>query len=345
MNAENNSRIKWSLGIFLVLQLVVLSAALVCNWEPARIAGIEAPKPPPPTAGDKPDEKPAPPANAPSAVGNKPGAVAASVQLENAVAPAKPDAAAPQAEVKGGAVRSGTTVEECQGPAWFEWVKCWICRLLGAGMGGGDPERIMLKIVLLAGALGASIHALTSFITYVANDKFSASWVGWYLYRAPIGGALGVTVYFVLRAGLMSSGGGSADLNVFGFTAMSLLTGMFNRHAVAKLVKVAEGVFTNPPVEKDALSAKGLVLDKLEPDKTAAGTAAPFNVTLHGDKFGKDALVLVAGMASAVTWVSEKVLTIDLTVAQLAAKGKLPIQVVQPGALGAVSEVKEFEVT
>ncbi len=199
-------------------------------------------------------------------------------------------------------------------------------------------EQKILWIVFIAGALGAAVHALASFLTYMGNDKLTTSWLGWYLGRAPIGGGLGVIVYFTLRAGLMSSTANSEkNLNVFGFAAMSLLTGMFNRHALAKLVKVAEAVFTSPHEEANNLGNAGITIDKFEPEKITVGTVTPQPVTLIGTGFGASDFVLVDGEYYKPTSISDTQLKFVLDQKQMGAIAKLSVQVVHPGPNGKMS--------
>ena len=67
----------------------------------------------------------------------------------------------------------------------------------------GDEAR-MLLIVVAAGALGSHVHAATSFASFVGNNRLEPSWTWWYLLRPFIGMPLALTVYFVIRGGLLS---------------------------------------------------------------------------------------------------------------------------------------------
>ena len=58
--------------------------------------------------------------------------------------------------------------------------------------------------VVVSGALGSLIHCITSFADYVGNRRLSRSWVWWLILRTPIGIALALLFYLVLRGGLIA---------------------------------------------------------------------------------------------------------------------------------------------
>jgi hypothetical protein len=92
----------------------------------------------------------------------------------------------------------------------------------------------LLMVAGLAGALGAFIHAATSFSSYVGNRTLVRSWAGWYALRPVIGMALGIVVYFFLRAGLVNTSD-AAPVNPYGVAAVASLVGMFSKQAADKL--------------------------------------------------------------------------------------------------------------
>src|SRR4051794_11192255 len=58
----------------------------------------------------------------------------------------------------------------------------------------------LIVLAVLMGAIGGYVHAATSFVTYVGNRRFKASWGWWYALRAFIGAGLALLLYFALRA-------------------------------------------------------------------------------------------------------------------------------------------------
>ena len=105
-----------------------------------------------------------------------------------------------------------------------------------------DEERLFL-IVLLAGALGSSVHALRSFYWYVGNRELVLSWLAMYLLLPIIGALLGLIVYVTIRGGLFPQAT-IQQTSPFAFVAISALVGMFSVQAALKLQDIAETVFT-----------------------------------------------------------------------------------------------------
>lgn len=188
----------------------------------------------------------------------------------------------------------------------------------------------LLLIVLLAGALGAYIHATTSFIDYVGNRKLSANWVWWYLLRPFIGAALALIFYFVVRGGFISPNSGGEDMNPFGIAALAGLVGMFSQQATDKLSEVFKTLFRTGPGAGDEKRKDGLEEAVLPAKNTAAGGAAAAAppvisdirpdsgrpaggepVTITGTNFAAGATVTFgAGAAAGVTVVDATTITL-----------------------------------
>lgn len=108
-----------------------------------------------------------------------------------------------------------------------------------------SPDERFILLVLLAGAIGSSLHAATSFATYVGNRSFVQSWYLWYAMRPFVGALLALVVYFVVRGGFLPlvTDGGDVDANPFGIAALSGLVGMFSKQATDKLREVFDNLF------------------------------------------------------------------------------------------------------
>lgn len=132
----------------------------------------------------------------------------------------------------------------------------------------------LLLIVLLAGALGAYIHATTSFIDYVGNRKLSGNWVWWYLLRPFIGSALALIFYFVVRGGFISPNSGGDAMNPFGIAALAGLVGMFSQQATDKLSEVFKTLFRTAPGAGDEKRKDSLEEGVVPAQNAAAGGAA-----------------------------------------------------------------------
>lgn len=150
-------------------------------------------------------------------------------------------------------------------------------------------DKRVLFTVVVAGALGSMAPVLTSIATFVGNRRFSINWLWWYVLRAPIGVALAVLFYFIIRGGLLLptvstnpspfAQDVTVALNIYGIAAFSALAGMFSKQATDKLEEVFNAVFTRKdPVSRNdpATGNPALVLD---PKKLTKGTRQDLKVT------------------------------------------------------------------
>lgn len=129
--------------------------------------------------------------------------------------------------------------------------------------GRGATEGIVLMMVVLLGALGGSLHLVSSLVKYVGNRQLMRSWLLNYLASPIIGAALAPMVYMLMRVGLVSpsstagDGSGIANLNLIAIYAFAALTGLFARTAADKLSEVFGTLFrTESPASTDALGAE-----------------------------------------------------------------------------------------
>ena len=93
-------------------------------------------------------------------------------------------------------------------------------RLLGVRL-RLDGDQRLFTVVALAGFLGGLIHSARSLYWYVGNRSLRHSWLVMYISLPFIGGALATVFYVVLRGGLVAGQTTAAQLNVFGFAAVS----------------------------------------------------------------------------------------------------------------------------
>lgn len=114
---------------------------------------------------------------------------------------------------------------------------------------GGASEKTVLRMVILLGALGGSLHLVLSLVMYIGNGQFKRRWLPYYLSLPIAGAALAPIVYMLLRVGILSPSGianspsGTASLNLVGIYAFSALTGMFAKTATDKLNEVFSTIF------------------------------------------------------------------------------------------------------
>ncbi len=159
---------------------------------------------------------------------------------------------------------------------------------------GLTPDRGLLTIALLAGVIGSGMHSMQSFAAYVGDRKLEASWVWWYLLRAPIGAILGLFIYVALRGGFLTIGTGTT-INPYGVFAASGLAGWFSKRATDKLAEVFDVLFrTAQPAELtgklDAVPKPKV--DRVDPPALAAAEGG--ELTILGRGFIPGATVTLA---------------------------------------------------
>lgn len=117
----------------------------------------------------------------------------------------------------------------------------------------------LLLIVAVSGAIGALIHAGSSFADYVGNRQLVWSWVWWLVLRVPIGVALALVFYLLVRGGLIIPNGSTEpQINPYGIGGLAALVGMFAKQATDKLAEIFDTLFRS---EKDKMRS-----DALKPD-------------------------------------------------------------------------------
>jgi hypothetical protein len=135
-----------------------------------------------------------------------------------------------------------------------------------------SPERGLLLIVALAGALGAMGYVLRSFAAYVGERQLVWSWIPSYLLSPFIGALFATFFYVLLRAGLITGSASEAG-NPFGFVAIAALVGLFSPQAATKLKEVFETIFAQVAAGTESIvSAKeGPVIASFSPVSGEAG--------------------------------------------------------------------------
>ena len=153
-----------------------------------------------------------------------------------------------------------------------------------------SPDSRLFITVVAAGALGSLVHCLTSFADYVGNRSLNQSWVWYLVLRTPIGIALALLFYLVLRGGLIAptlpqnvqqgvgQGLPTATLiNPYGLAAVAAMAGMFSKQATDKLSEVFDSLFhtSNPPSRADPLTATKPVISSAEPAEPQGQRGSP----------------------------------------------------------------------
>jgi len=213
-------------------------------------------------------------------------------------------------------------------PAKPDWDK----RVTWFGLRGDISDELrLLLIVIITAALGSYIHAVTSFTSYAGNRTLQSSWIWWYILRGPIGVALAVIFYCVVRGGLFSSGAVGTDMSPFGVAALSGLVGMFSKQASDKLRETFDNLFRTAPgkgddARADKLTPAEVTLKAIDPTGVPVG-ATGVSIKVVGENFAQGAMVLVNEAERRTVFVSATELIAYLEAGDTAAAASLQIAV------------------
>ncbi len=205
-------------------------------------------------------------------------------------------------------------------------------------------SRLFITIVT-AGALGSLVHCITSFADYVGDRSLKQSWVWYLILRTPIGVALALLVYLVLRGGLIAptlpQGGANGHtatiLNPYGLAAVAAMAGMFSKQATDKLAEIFDSLFhtTKPVARADPLNPTPPVISSTDPPRLQKGVTTP--VAVNGRNFNKNCSASINGKQREVKWESDTRLTVMLLPEDVSAAGELQVVVRNPTAFGGAS--------
>lgn len=203
------------------------------------------------------------------------------------------------------------------------------------------PPQTMLLLVLAVGALGACLHALTSFGEYVGNKSYGMSWTLYYFLRPIIGATLAVLFFFLILGGLFTINAG----NVYGIIGMAGLIGLFSKQAMDKLADIFGVLFQSDREKdrKDKLHAQLPVIIAIDPPSAQAGST-DVTIIVTGSGFVNESKVQINGQDRVTTFGSATQLTATLLDSDVAQEGMLKVTVVNPDDKGGTSKSKDFTV-
>jgi hypothetical protein len=219
--------------------------------------------------------------------------------------------------------------------------------LFGWGEFSPPADLRLFFTVIAAGALGSLIHTLTSFADFAGNRTLSRNWTWWFILRTPIGIALALMFYFVLRGGLMAPGPATDAtqlVNPYGIAGVSALAGMFSKQATDKLREIFDTLFqTRAPVNRaDPLTRTIPTISSTQPPKLTVGAALTLDVI--GSGFLRNCTATINGEERKGQWVTESLLKLTLESKDVAAAGQLKLVVRNPGPAGGRSEAFPIQV-
>ena len=155
-------------------------------------------------------------------------------------------------------------------------------------------EQNLFLLVSACGGLGASIHALSSFLVYIGNAKFSSNWSIWYIGRPILGGGVAIAFYFVFRAGFVGFANVKdvGTVNLYGICGISVIVGLFSKEAIEKLKEIAATVFVKPKKQKDALDSSEPKVHRYFPFPLMNPQSGE-EIEVFGEGFSKKSVVLI----------------------------------------------------
>jgi hypothetical protein len=104
-----------------------------------------------------------------------------------------------------------------------------------------NPEIRLVMFSIFFGVIGASVHGIGSLTAWISTRKLESGWGIWYLTRPPIGAALAIITYLILRAGFVT--GGPTAISDFGVAALSALVGLMTDEMSSKLRDIFDTLF------------------------------------------------------------------------------------------------------
>lgn len=190
-----------------------------------------------------------------------------------------------------------------------------------------DEARLCL-LVVLAGALGASLSAARGFGVHLGDKDYDVAWRWWYILRIPTGCGIAFILYAVLRAGLVpwqinEPSKALDNVNPYGFVAIGALGGMFANETFQKLQEVLAAILSsgaNAKAPKPVIKSVKL---------TAAGVYT--SITITGQNFAAGASVSVNGAAWTVAPNGVTATQIIATDANGVQPGAVKVDVTIPG--------------
>jgi hypothetical protein len=208
-----------------------------------------------------------------------------------------------------------------------------------------SPDRQLMFTVMVSGAIGGLAHSMKSFGDYVGNRELSSHWVWFLILRLPIGTAIALFFYCVIRGGILIptiqsqphltySSDATLQINPYAMAAFGALAGMFSKQATDKPASVFDAMFSmkEPVQREDKLGEKKPVvtpaISSLEPAQLTTTTTS---LTINGQAFQHGCTVTVNGADRQPTEVSDKKIVIPLVGTDVATAGsKLKLVVKNP---------------
>ena len=118
---------------------------------------------------------------------------------------------------------------------------CLVAHWIAGPTPPNSIECLISLLVILAAALGATVHVFTSISDFAGRGKLRSQWLWWYILRPFIAAALGLLVYFAARAFWIAEVAKPAHL--YTVLLLAVLSGAFSKQTVRWLSKLYDAVF------------------------------------------------------------------------------------------------------
>ena len=191
----------------------------------------------------------------------------------------------------------------------------------------------ILTLIAIMGALGGTIHGISSFTTFVGNRELKTSWMWWYFLKPVLGAAVALVVYLVFRSGFGGNDLSLGSADCVKVAALAGLIGLFAEPATIKLRDIFNTLFTpKQDPRRDAAGTVALHLDSLDPAQVTAGQAQPLSLRLLGSGFTSGSMVKIGDTPNrkpAHTTATQ--LDVSLDPGELKTPQDLPVVVVNDG--------------
>lgn len=175
----------------------------------------------------------------------------------------------------------------------------------------------LISLAIAAGALGAWLASVKSFVGFTGNRTFAPSWAFFYLFRPMFGAGLALVAHMAHRSGNLGSTATASDPTVVIF--YSALVGLFADEALQKLHDIFCAAFGVQDTRKDKMNQANQQTPAASPGTPtitrATATTGSRNIAIQGGNFVSLPTVFVDGVARAVTFTDDKNLTVALDAA------------------------------
>ena len=191
------------------------------------------------------------------------------------------------------------------------------------------PDTALLALVLAIGALGAYIHAATSFGSHLGLQDFNTSWLWWYGLRGLVGASLAGLLYLAVRGGLVSVSTEEADINPYGIAALAGLAGLFSTPLTSRLATIFDALLGREGAAKAVVTRRRPSVTDIAPKDVPSGTDQ--DITITGENFVESSKVFVDDMEVGTTFISATTLKAVIPTAVLGQAGERKVTVINPG--------------